>query len=263
MKYTDPTIHMRLALMMVALVLPATAVAQVAQEGKWPSALSRENLKNVKPAPVDLTGTWNMVIDQTNGGFRFLPLPNFKQPALEKIAMAEEYQKKGQQYRDDSGACWPLGMPAVMVRYWPIQIIQLPTLVQITSMFNNSVRWIYTDGRPHPNDNDLIETYNGHSIGRWEGTTLVVDTIGMTDDHKWIQAGVPSSTQLRVVERYSLAADGKSLDVQFTMTDPEGWEGEWVSTKRFRYEDRTDIEEHVCILEQMQRLPSYKYNVRE
>jgi hypothetical protein len=243
-------------------VLPAIASAQVAQEGKWPSALSRENLKSAKKTPVDLTGTWNMIIDQKNGAFRFLPLPVFKQPALEKMARVEEFQKKGLQYRDDSGACWPLGMPAVMVRYWPIQIIQLPTLVQITTMFTNSTRWIYTDGRPHPKDEDLIETYNGHSIGRWEGSTLVVDTIGMTDDHHWIQPGVPASTRLRVVERYTMARDGRGLDVQFTMTDPVNWEGDWVSAKQFLREDRTDIEEHVCILEQMQRLPSFKYNYR-
>jgi hypothetical protein len=254
---------MRSLFVAATLLLPVATFAQVAQEGKWPSALSRENLSRAKKAPVDLTGTWNMIIDQKNGAVNFLPAPKFKPHVLEAIAKDEEYRKKGLQYRDDAGACWPLGVPRFMTRYWPIQIIQLPTMVQITSMFNNSVRWIYTDGRPHPKDEDLVETYNGHSIGHWEDTTLVVDTVGMTDEHKWIQAGVPSSTKLRVVERFTLADGGKALDVHFTMTDPESWEGDWISTKRFRYEDRTDIEEHVCILEQMQRLPSFKYNVRE
>lgn len=253
----------RTLIITAALLLPVSALAQVAQEGKWPSALSQENLRMAKKAPVDLTGTWGMVIDQKNGAVNFLPTPKFKPHVLEAIAKDEEYRKKGLQYRDDPGACWPLGMPRIMTRYWPIQIIQLPTMVQLTSMFNNSVRWIYTDGRPHPNDVDLIETYNGHSIGHWDGNTLVVDTIGMTDDHKWIQAGVPSSTKLRVVERFTLVEDGKAIDVQFTMTDPENWDGEWVSTKRFLRQDKTDIEEHVCILEQMQMLPSFKYNVRE
>ncbi len=245
------------------LMLSVGAFAQVAQEGKWPSALAPENLKNAKKAPVDLTGSWNMIIDQKNGAVNFLPAPKFKPHVLEAIAKNAEYTQRGLQYRDDPGACWPLGMPRIMTRYWPIQIIQLPTMVQLTSMFNNSVRWIYTDGRPHPNDNDLIETYNGHSIGRWEGNTLVVDTIGMTDDHKWIQAGVPSSRNLRVVERFTVVDDGKAIDIQFTMTDPDNWDGEWVSTKRYLRQDRVDIEEHVCILEQMQMLPSFKYNVRE
>ncbi len=66
-----------------------------------------------------------------------------------------------------------------------------------------------------------------------------------------------------MVERFTLVEGGKAMDVQFTMTDPENWEGEWVSTKRFLRQDNADIEEHVCILEQMQMLPSFKYNVRE
>jgi hypothetical protein len=129
-------------------------------------------------------------------------------------------------------------------------------------MFTNSTRWIYTDGRPHPTDEDLIETYNGHSIGHWEGKTLVVDTIGMTDDHHWVEPGAPVSTQLHVVERFTLTPDGKALDVDFKMTDPVNWEGDWVSTKRFTRQDNMDIEEHVCILEQMKMLPSFRYNYR-
>jgi hypothetical protein len=245
-----------------ALMLPVTASAQVAQAGKWPSALQQANIKKAKKPPVDLTGTWNMIIDQKNGGFRFAPAPKFKQPALDAQAKGREYQQKGMQYRDDSGACWPLGMPALMVRFWPIQIVQLPTMVQLTAMFTNSTRWIYTDGRPHPKDEDLIETYNGHSIGHWEGKTLVVDTIGMTDDHHWVEPGAPVSTQLHIIERFTVTPDGKALDVDFKMTDPVNWEGDWVSTKRYTREDTMDIEEHVCILEQMQMLPSFKYNYR-
>ena len=157
----------RAAVIAAVLLLPVAASAQVAQAGKWPSALSPESMKKVKKAPVDLTGTWNMIIDQKNGAVNFLPAPNFTPQARAAMAKYDEYQKKGLQYRDDPGACWPLGMPRMMTRYWPIQIIQLPTMVQLTSMFSNSVRWIYTDGRPHPTDEDLIETYNGHSIGLW------------------------------------------------------------------------------------------------
>jgi hypothetical protein len=56
---------------------------------------------------------------------------------------------------------------------------------------------------------------------------------------------------------------GKAFENQFTMTDPENWEGAWVNTKRFNREDRADIEEHVCIYEQVKKLPSFRSNVRE
>jgi hypothetical protein len=150
-----------------------------------------------------------------------------------------------------------------MTRFWPIQVIQLPTMVQLTTMFNNSVRWIYTDGRPHPPDEALVYTYNGHSIGRWEGETFVVDTVAMTGDHHWVQAGVPAGEKLHVVERYRMVDGGAAFEVEFTMTDPDHWEGEWKNTKRFLREERTDIEEHVCIYEQMRALPSFQYNIRE
>ena len=125
----------------------------------------------------------------------------------------------------------------------------------------NRLRRIYTDGRPHPKD--VEETFHGHSTGHWEGNTLVIDTVGMTDDHHWIEDGVPAGPKLHVVERIRLVDGGKALEDQFTMTDPDNWEGDWVSTKRFNRQDRTDIEEHVCIYEQVNKLPSFKFNIRE
>jgi hypothetical protein len=240
------------------------ASAQTAQEGKNLSAMAPENLAKSRPkAPFDLTGSWNMLIDPKTGMHQFMPLPELTPAAQSALKKHDEYSAKGLEYRDDPGACWPLGMPRIMTRFWPIQIIQLPTMVQLTTMFNNSVRWIYMDGRPHPADDELVYTYNGHSIGRWEGDTLVVDTVGMSADHHWIQEGVPAGEKLHVVERYRMVDGGRAFEVQFTMTDPDNWKGQWVNTKRFNREDRTDIEEHVCIYEQVRDLPSFKSNIRE
>jgi hypothetical protein len=242
----------------------ASSSAQTALGGQQLSALARENLDRPRPkAPFDLTGSWNIALDRTNGGYQFLPLPTLKPPAAAALAKYQEYRAKNLEYRDDPGACWPLGLPRMMTRVWPVQIIQLPTMVQLTTMFGNSVRWIYMDGRPHPSDDDLVYTYNGHSTGRWEGDTLVIDTVGLADDHHWIQEGIPASSKLHVVERVRMIDSGKAFEIQFTLTDPENWEGAWVNTKRFNREDRTDIEEHVCIFEQMRNLPSFKFNIRD
>lgn len=56
--------------------------------------------------------------------------------------------------------------------------------------------------------------------------------------------------------------DGNAFDIEWTMTDPQNWEGEWKNTKRFVRRDRVDIEEHVCIYEQMRDLPSFRGNIR-
>jgi hypothetical protein len=254
-----------IALMAVASLGGApSSHAQTALEGQNPSALAPENLAKARPKPpFDLTGTWNMLIEAKNGRHEFIPVPKLKGPAEAELTKFGDYSKRGLVYRDDSGACWPLGMPRVMTRFWPISIIQLPTMIQLTAMFFNSVRWIYMDGRAHPPEDELVYTYNGHSIGRWEGDTLVVDTVGMTDDHHWIQNGIPAGSKLHVVERYRVIDGGKAFEVEFTMTDPDNWEGEWKNTKRFNRQDRTDIEEHVCIYEQMRELPSFESNVRE
>jgi hypothetical protein len=238
---------------------------QTAQEGKNLGALAQANLNKPRPkAPVDLTGTYNFVIE---GGaakaYQFLPFPPLTPAAQASLAKRAEYAAKGLEWRDDSAACWPLGVPMIMTRYWPIQIVQLPTEVLLISMFDNNVRWIYTDGRTHPSDDDLVLTYNGHSIGHWEGKTLVVDTVGMTDDHHWIQPGIPASTKLHVIERYTLSADRNSLELEFKMTDPDNWVGEWVSRKHYARDDHADIEEHICIYEEESKLPGFDKNIRE
>ena len=84
--------------------------------------------------------------------------------------------KEGKVYRDDIGQCWPAGMPIIMTRVWPIAMIQLPTAIYMVSEFMNSLRVIYLDGRTHTDPDVVVRTFNGESIGRWEGDTLVVDT---------------------------------------------------------------------------------------
>ena len=79
-------------------------------------------------------------------------------------------------YRDDIGQCWPAGLPLIMTRYWPIAMIQLPTAIYMVSGFMNSTRIVYLDGRTHTDPDIVVRTFNGESIGRWEGETLVIDT---------------------------------------------------------------------------------------
>ena len=245
------------------LASTVSAVAQTALEGQHLGALAPENLgKQRAKAPFDLTGTWNMVIDPSNGSYLFEPHPTLTPTAQKEFDTMTEKAKQGFEYHDDPGACWPLGMPRMMTRYWPIQVIQLPTEIVLITMFDHSVRWIYMDGRGHPPQDELVYTYNGHSIGHWEGDTLVVDTVGMTDSHHYVQEGIPTGVNLHVKERIRLVDGGKAFEDQFTLTDPDHWKGDWVNTKRYNREDYTDIEEHVCIYEEVSRLPSFKANIR-
>jgi hypothetical protein len=128
-------------------------------------------------------------------------------------------------------------------------MIQLPTSIYMISGFMNSLRIVYLDGREHTPADLAINTANGESIGRWEGDTLVIDTRYFIDERHWMDQGgrsIPAGDQLHIVERVRLLTDVDKLEIEYTMTDPEHWEGEWKSTKRFVRVTDEDIKEVVC-----------------
>jgi hypothetical protein len=222
------------------------------------SALAPENLAKSRPkAPFDLTGTWQH--DGRANTWRFVP-ETFKltPQAQAHYDRGVKALKDGGVYRDDIGQCWPAGLPLIMTRVWPIAVIQLPTAIYMVSGFMNSLRVIYLDGRPHTDPDLVVRTFNGESIGTWEGSTLVVDTKYFPGHHHWLDQGgssVPASDDLHIVERFQMRPDGM-LDIEYTMTDPKNWEGEWKMVKTFRRRNDTDITEVQCLPDLNDRLPA-------
>jgi hypothetical protein len=162
-------------------------------------------------------------------------------------------------YRDDIGQCWPAGMPLIMTRVWPIAMIQLPTAIYMISHFMNSLRIVYLDGRTHTDPDIVVPTFNGESIGHWEDDTLVVDTRHFPGHNHWMDQGgaaIPASEQLRIIERIRMLDGGEQLEIEYIMTDPVNWEGEWRSTKRFNRVDDVDITEVTCFPAMNENLPA-------
>ena len=220
-------------------------------------ALAPENLNKPRPAPpFSVTGTW--FVDLREGFSKFLfgpPYPNFYKEGREALIDSAKAQAAGRTYRDAIGQCYPPGMPMIMTRVWPHAFIQLPTAIYMISGFNNSVRTIFLDGRGHSDPDIVVPSYNGESIGRWEGDTLVVDTRYFETDNHYIDQGIPISDEFAMTERIRLLDGGKVMEIEYVMTDPQMWEGEWRSTKRWDRADYTDINEAVCILQYNQNLP--------
>jgi hypothetical protein len=215
-------------------------------------SLAPENLKmDHGKAPIDLTGTWMIF-----GEWRFLPMPKLKPEAQKLYDQAGEAAKKNKAFNDVTGQCWPPGLPIMMTRVWPIQIIQLPTAIVLISNFENQIRWIFMDGRKHTDPDIYVPSYNGESIGHWEGNTLVIDTINVETRKHFIDRSVPISDQFHVVERITLKEDGNVLSDEFHMTDPENWEGEWVSTKTYRRQTQVDFLEVHCLPDLDQGIPA-------
>jgi len=220
-------------------------------------ALAPENLAKPRPAaPFNVTGTW--FVDLSEGFAKFMfgpPYPNFGREGREALIEAPKAAARNETYRDAIGQCYPPGMPMIMTRVWPHAFIQLPTAIYMISGFNNSVRTIFLDGRK-PSDPDLVvPSYNGESIGTWEGDTLVVHTRYFETDSHYIDQGIPISDAFEMVERIKLTGGGKVMEIEYTLIDPNMWDGEWKSTKRFNRADYTDINEANCILAYNANLP--------
>jgi hypothetical protein len=231
------------------------------EDGRQLSALAPANIAKARPkAPFDLTGNWFIDVSTNPEAWRFGP----PYPALTAASQvhwdaAKKATAEGKVYRDDIGQCWPAGLPLIMTRYWPMAMIQIPTAVYMISGFMNSVRIVYLDGRSHTDPDIIVRTYNGESIGHWEGDTMVVDTIGFRGDHHWMDQGgvaIPAGEQLHIVERIRLISDGKQLEIDYTMTDPEHWVGEWKSNKRFNRVNDEDIQEVSCLPDLNEHLQS-------
>jgi len=100
---------------------------------------------------------------------------------------------------------------------------------------------------------DGERTHEGHSIGWWNGETLVVDTANFADNPSPNQNGIPSGAQKHVVERYRLTGDGTRMSVEFTLKDPEYIVGSMTHTRDLIYSPHLDMSPFNCDLEATRR----------
>jgi hypothetical protein len=154
----------------------------------------------------DLSGVWSAGVD-----------PNPETPSLLPSADAVWKERVATSFRDSPGAvCLPHdSTPSIPLLY---KIVQTPSLIVMLFEVEPHYRQIFLDGRPHPADAD--PTWMGHSVGRWEGTSLIVDTRGF-NDKTWIlwPANLPHTDKLHVTERYR-RPDLGHLTVDLTVDDP-------------------------------------------
>ena len=186
----------------------------------------------------NFTGVWEVTRNAPGGG---PPQPiSFTQ---KYAAIQKAYQAKPAQ-DNPSANCVPPGMPGVMGQPYPVEFLITPGKVTILIEAYMQIRHIYTDGRKHPEDPDL--TFNGHSIGRWEGGTLVVDSIGFTPDTSLGgNMGMRHSDKMHIVERISLK-NPDTLEVVTTVDDKEALTAPFTRTTTFaRHADWT-MAEYIC-----------------
>jgi hypothetical protein len=139
--------------------------------------------------------------------------------------------------------CLPAGIPFSTLVSEVAKIVQTPGLTLIMLEVDSAVRQIYTDGRTHPVDRN--PSWLGYSVGKWEGNTLVVDTVGF-NDKTWLDGmGHPHGERMRVVERYR-RRDFGHLDVEITIDDPEMYTRPFSIKVTHLLQPDTDILEYFC-----------------
>jgi hypothetical protein len=259
------------AILILTAVAPTLLFAQTADERRAKmgnsimkhadghlGALAPANLNKARPAaPFNVTGTWFVDLSEGFGRFRFgPPYPEFIGQAKLDFAEGQKAAAERRPYRDAIGQCFPAGIPMIMTRVWPIAMVQMPTVIYMVSNFNNSFRQIYLDGRNYSDPNEVIFTYNGESIGHFEGDTLVAETRYIETYNHFIDAGIPISEEFRVQERMRMKENGEILEIEYVMTDPVNWVGEWRNTKQWLRADTTDIGEVECLPDLNDNLPS-------
>ena len=126
--------------------------------------------------------------------------------------------------------CFPPGVPRVyLIRGEPVEIAQIPGRVLMMFEYDHFVRNIYTDGREHAKD--LPGSWMGDAIGKWEGDTLVVDTVGFNDKTWLDNDGHPHTEDLHLTERIR-RVNHDTLTIDTTIDDPKAytkpWSGHWI-----------------------------------
>jgi len=204
------------------------ALALVLLVGVVPQAVQRA----AAPAPrPDFSGYWELRLDSFS-----VPRASLTGQAA---AAAESQTKKD---ADALSRCAVIGMPAVMDDRSTLDVRHAPKVIGIVAKSPSSTRYIYTDGRSHPAADELEPTTNGHSVGRWEGDTLIVDTVGFNDRGVTrIPGGGYRTAASHLVERYRLVDEGQRLSVVFTWEDPGVFQRPHVY--EFRYAKVREISE--------------------
>jgi len=154
-------------------------------------------------------------------------------------------ERAARQSMDDPHArCLPPNFPRAY--YFPqyYKIVQTPDLIVILHEFNASYRQIFLDGRPLPED--PFPYWSGYSIGRWEGDTLVVESLGYRDDLWLDMQGNPITEAARVTERITRPEFG-SLKIELTVDDPKAYTEPWTIVLESNAVVDTELIEEICL----------------
>jgi len=225
-----------LELAVVLLALSAVASLALAQNPirRAPTAADWAALAKLP----DFTGVWEVAGEGRNRGVA----PQAGPSLTPEYAAKRDALRASAREDNETANCLPAGMPAIMGQPYPMEFLITPGKVTIVIEAYTQVRHIYTDGRTLPEDPDL--KFHGTSVGRWEGDTLVVDTVGFSPLTQ-LDRGVPHSEKMRIAERFRLT-DPDTMNIETTITDSEALTTPYTTNRTLKRHRNWTIAEYIC-----------------
>ncbi len=193
---------------------------------------------------MSLEGTWFSPVNELRGFVRARNTWN----VTERGRIARDTWDISQASYAD---CVPVTAPTLMVYSVATTLEINPDTVVFDVDWMTSRRVVYMDGRGHPEDGEL--TLQGHSIGHWEGQTLVVDTVQFAEHSEGITLGFPSSSRKHTVERFSLAGDGRHMNYEVVVEDPDYLAEPVIYTAQLEYQPDLEPTRLACDMETARR----------
>ena len=210
------------------------AAAQQEDPGPWRAV--RETPAADKPAspePVDLSGTWTATQEL-----------DFRKYTMALTPAGEAWLESYLPYYDQPDVrCTSVGLPALVTYSFPFEIIESENRLTMLYEYESIVRRIWMDGR-QPSEY-MPPSRMGHSNGRWEGSTLVIETKNLEKTVRDFR-GELISENARIEERYDLSDDGTTLTLVVTVYDPENYSRPPVRRRQWIRDTRAEIFPYTC-----------------
>ena len=256
-RVSAPPISWTLAGLASIFLLTPTLAAQTSQFSGPAEPLPEKQAAPTAPLSHDLSGVWMQYPDKRVNGVQIVtgidesarpPLTPWGQARFDAAVPFMGPRAIAGKENNPSLRCVPEAVPKSLILPNPFEIVQIPGR---TFMFFEEFhlwRTIWTDGRALPKDPD--PSYLGYSVGKWEGDTFVVDTIGF-NDIPWVDSyGNPRSEQMHLTERYR-RLNHDTLEMQIIMDDPKAYTRTWVNAPRvYKFEPGWELGEFFCTVDE-------------
>jgi hypothetical protein len=229
----------------IGIRLAALCAASAMAVMSTPAAVSAKGFAALDKLPDWAGGVWAPdwgSLFAGRGGSGPPPGPKLTPEYAKIMADFNAAKAKGENLQTQNANCRPPGVPAIMRMPYPIEFLYSPDRVTIITETDSQVRRIYTDGRKLPEDPDL--TFNGSSVGHWEGKVFVVDTIGLNPVIS-ISEGLHPTETTHIQERFEEVTPGH-LVMTTTISDPKIYAEPYTTKLIYVRQTKWQMREYIC-----------------